>query len=158
MAMTPEEKRKRDRERKARYRAVKREKAQLEALPQIGPDTTSKRGTDRGTSAGTNDDNVALTNEQAARAVIADLEIPATAAWRAALVMQLARDLDVPGAIPQRAGLAQRYAENLEALIAAAKPREKDELDDMRRAFYTGRTSGIDDDPEARGRKTRKKA
>ena len=52
--------------------------------------------------------------------------------------------------------LAGRYTENIDALIAPAKPRERDEL---RRAFYGGGTDDIDDDPEAPKQRTvRKKA
>lgn len=152
MAMTPEEKRAKNRERQARYRARQREQLKLEALPRIGPGARDGRVT--GDAPGMR--TVATSsNEAAASAVIESLEVPATAVWRTALVLQLARDLDVPGAIPQRAGLAQRYAENLEALIAAAKPVERDALDEMRRSFYRGEVAGIDDDPEAKGRRKR---
>lgn len=151
MAMTPEEKRAKNRERQARYRARQREQLKLEALPRIGPGARDGRVT------GDAPERTVATssNEVAALAVIESLEVPATAVWRTALVLQLARDLDVPGAIPQRAGLAQRYAENLEALIAAAKPVERDALDEMRRSFYRGEVAGIDDDPEAKGRRKR---
>ncbi|MFL2002026.1 hypothetical protein [Microbacterium sp. A1-JK] len=89
--------------------------------------------------------------------MIDTIEVPPTQKWRAALVLQLARDIDSPFAIPQRASLAARYAENIEALMAAAKPRERDPLFEMRRAFYQGDVRGIDDDPEAK-RPVRRKA
>lgn len=160
MAMTPEEKRQRERERKRRQRAAARERPKLAALPQIGPGAEGDGGTQGGTRGGTGapTDDFDISNADAARAVLRGLTIPESAKWRAALVLQLARDLDAPMAIPQRAGLAARYTENLDALIAAARPRERDELDELRRAFYSGGTSGIDDDPEAPKRATRKKA
>lgn len=157
MPMTPEEKRKRDRERKARQRAANREKPKLEALPQIGPGPDAGRGTERGTQGGTSADAIP-SNFDAAREVVAELEVPARERWRVALVLRLAADLDAPLAIPQRSGLAAKYEASLEALIAAAKPRERDELDELRRRFYTGRTDAVDDDPEARKRPARKKA
>lgn len=153
MPMTPEERRKRDRERKARQRAANREKPKLEALPQIGPEPGAGRGTERGTSA-----DAIPSNLEAAREVVAELEVPARDRWRVALVLRLAADLDAPLAIPQRSGLAAKYEASLEALIAAAKPRERDELDELRRRFYTGRTDDVDNDPEARKRPARKKA
>ena len=161
MAMSPEEKRERDRARKARQRAAKRDAAVLEALPQIGPGSRAKRGTSGGTQGGTpdRDDLDDLSNLGAAKDVIRGLDVPASARWRLALILQLAQDLDAPLAIPQRAGLAARYEANLEALIADCKPRERDELDELRRSFYQGRTSGLDDDPEAPQRRAvRKKA
>ncbi|WP_269320227.1 MULTISPECIES: hypothetical protein [unclassified Microbacterium] len=42
-------------------------------------------------------------------------------------------------------------------MLAATKPKERDELDEMRRKFYQGETGCIDDDPEARGRPSRRK-
>ena len=161
MAMSPEEKRQRERERKARQRAEKREAAALEALPQIGPRSRAQRGTSGGTESGTagHEDLDRLSNSAAAAEVIADLDVPKSARWRVALILQLASDLDAPMAIPQRAGLAARYEANLEALIAACKPRERDELDELRRSFYRGGVDGIDDDPEASQRRAvRKKA
>jgi len=157
MPMSEDEKRAKNRERQARFRAAKREAATLEALPQIGPGTRSKRGaSDEAQDRGGIDD---LSNLSAARDAIDSLTVPPSAKWRVALVLRLARDLDSPSAIPQRAGLAARYAENLEALVAAAKPRERDELDDLRRKFYRGGVGAIDDDPEApRRRPARKKA
>lgn len=157
MPLSDEERRKRERERKARQRAQKREAPKLEALPQIGPGS----GTQGGTSDGTGDrpEHPDLSNAAAAREVIAALDVPASARWRVALVLRLAVDLDEPGAIPQRAGLAARYSEQLEALVAAAKPRERDALDDLRFKFYTGSVDDIDDDPEAtQPRQTRRKA
>ncbi len=160
MAMSPEEKRQRERERKARQRAEKREAAALEALPQIGPRSRAQRGTKGGTFGGTesgtagHEDLDRLSNSAAAAEVIADLDVPKWARWRVALILQLASDLDAPMAIPQRAGLAARYEANLEALIAACKPRERDELDELRRSFYRGGVDGIDDDPEAPQRRT----
>lgn len=157
MAMTPEERRKRDRERKARQRAAAQAKPKLEALPKIGPGSAADGGTHGGTTGGTSEFEVS--NLDAAREVLAELTVPASLRWRAALILQLARDLDSPLAIPQRSGLAARYTENIDALIAAAKPRERDELDELRRAFYGGGTDGIDDDPEAPKQRTvRKKA
>lgn len=157
MAMSPEEKRKRERERKARQRAAKRDAAVLEALPQIGPRSRSQRGTEGGTSE--RDELDELSNLAAAKDVVRGLTVPASAKWRVALILQLAADLDAPLAIPQRAGLAARYAENLDALIAACKPRERDELDELRRKFYSGGVGAIDNDPEAPQRRTvRKKA
>lgn len=157
MAMTPEEKRKRERERKARQRAAKREAAVLEALPQIGPRTRAQHGTDGGTPA--RDELDDLSNLSAAKEVIRGLTVPTASRWRIALILSLAADLDAPLAIPQRAGLAARYAENLDALVAACKPRERDELDELRRKFYSGGVGAIDDDPEAPQRRTvRKKA
>ncbi len=153
MPMTPEEKRRRERERKARYRAQQRAKPRLEALPQIG----RASGVPSGTEGGTQPDEI--TNLSAAREVIESIEVPKVQRFRVALILQLARDLDTPQAIPQRASLAARYTENIDALIAAAKPRERDELDELRRAFYSGGVSGIDDDPEASQRRAvRKKA
>ena len=151
MPMSEDEKRAKNRERQARFRAAKREAASLSALPQIGLGSRQRGGTSADDSA---DD---LSNVAAAREMIGDLTIPASAKWRVALVLRLAADLDSPLAIPQRAGLAARYAENLEALVAAAKPRERDELDELRRAFYRGGVGAIDDDPEGK-RTTRKNA
>lgn len=161
MPLSDEERRKRERERKARQRAQKREAPKLEALPQIGPGSGTQGGTQGGTSGGAGDrpEHPDLSNAAAAREVIAALDVPASARWRVALVLRLAVDLDEPGAIPQRAGLAARYSEQLEALVAAAKPRERDALDDLRFKFYTGSVDDIDDDPEAtQPRQARRKA
>jgi hypothetical protein len=151
MAMTPEEKRKWERERKARQRAAQRERAQLEALPRIGAG-----GRDGGGTAGAAPGVVS--NESAALAFVESLAVPASAKPRVALLLTLARDLD-SGAVAQRSAIAQRYEETMERLIAAARPVERDELDELRRSFYSGRVDGIDDDPEAATRRTvRKKA
>lgn len=164
MPMTPEEKRKRDRERKRRQRMNAKGAATLEALPQIGPASTRRRGTDGGTQGGTADASAPRppdgpTNLSAAQDLVGELEITSAAArYRVALILQLARDLDEPSAIPQRSSLAAKYTENVDALLAIAKPKERDELDEMRRLFYQGETGGIDDDPEARSRPARKKA
>lgn len=164
MPMTPEEKRKRDRERKRRQRSNAKGSATLEALPQIGPDSSRRRGTQGGTPGGTGDASAppppaGPTNLSAAEELVAELNISTAAArYRVALILQLARDLDEPSAIPQRSSLAAKYTENVDALLAIAKPKERDELDEMRRMFYQGETGGIDDDPEARGRTSRKKA
>lgn len=153
MALTPEERRARERERKARYRAEKREREQLSALPRIGPG-----GRDSGGTGGGTDRPPEMSNEAAAKEFLEGLKVPASSKPRAALLMTLARDLD-SGAIAQRSALAQRYDETMDRLIAAAKPRERDELDEMRRAFYRGGVDAIDDDPEApKRRPVRKKA
>jgi hypothetical protein len=161
MPLSDEERRKRERERKARQRAQKRAAPKLEALPQIGPGSGTSGGTQGGTPEGTGaeSEHPDLTIVSAAREVIASLEVPASARWRIPLVLRLALDLDSPGAVPQRASLADRYAVQLEALVAAAKPRERDALDDLRFKFYTGSVDDIDDDPEAtQPRQTRRKA
>lgn len=161
MAMTPEERRKRERERKARYRAEQRDRAQLDALPRIGPGGRNAGGTSAGTGAGTSGGTkppLEISNEAAAVEFLAGLKVPISAKPRAALLLTLARDLD-SGAIAQRSAIAQRYDETMEKLVAAARPVEMDELDEMRRAFYSGGVDGIDDDPEAPQRRTvRKKA
>ncbi|AQY02048.1 hypothetical protein [Microbacterium foliorum] len=168
MPMTPEEKRKRERERKRRQRMNAKGSATLEALPQIGPASGRRRGTEGGTQGGTSGGTgdasappppTGPTNLSAAEELVAELNIATAAArYRVALILQLARDLDEPSAIPQRSSLAAKYTENVDALLAIAKPKERDELDEMRRMFYQGETGGIDDDPEARGRPARKKA
>lgn len=168
MPMTPEEKRKRERERKRRQRMNAKGSATLEALPQIGPASSRRRGTEGGTQGGTSGGTgdasappppTGPTNLSAAEELVAELNIATAAArYRVALILQLARDLDEPSAIPQRSSLAAKYTENVDALLAIAKPKERDELDEMRRMFYQGETGGIDDDPEARGRPARKKA
>ncbi|WP_424448855.1 hypothetical protein [Microbacterium arborescens] len=157
MAMTPEERRQKERERKARQRAEKRKAAELEALPRIGPGGRDTPGTENGTDGGT-DEHPLISNELAARAFVEALQVPPSAMPRVALLYTLARDLD-SGAVAQRSAIAQRYDETMEKLIAAAKPRERDELDEMRLKFYTGGVDGIDDDPEAPQRRSvRKKA
>jgi len=168
MPMTPEEKRKRERERKRRQRMNAKGSTTLEALPQIGPASSRRRGTEGGTQGGTSGGTgdasappppTGPTNLSAAEELVAELNIATAAArYRVALILQLARDLDEPSAIPQRSSLAAKYTENVDALLAIAKPKERDELDEMRRMFYQGETGGIDDDPEARGRPARKKA
>jgi hypothetical protein len=158
MAMTPEDRRRRDRERKRRQRAENQAKPKLEALPQIGPASRGDGGTQGGTSSDVAD---VPTNLSAALDLIAELDVKTAAGrYRVALILQLARDLDEPSAIPQRASLSARYTENVDALLAIAKPRERDDLDELRRAFYTGSVDGIDDDPEAptQRRTVRKKA
>lgn len=153
MAMTPEERRAKERERKARQRAEKRKAAELEALPRIGPGGRDTAGTENGT-----DEHPLISNELAARAFVEALQVPPSAMPRVALLYTLARDLD-SGAVAQRSAIAQRYDETMEKLIAAAKPRERDELDEMRLKFYTGGVDDIDDDPEAAQRRpVRKKA
>jgi hypothetical protein len=153
MVMSPEERRKRERERKARYRAEQREKSQLEALPRIGPG-----GRDGGGTAGGTSGSAGMSNEAAASEFLKGLTVPASAKPRAALLLTLARDLD-SGAVAQRSAIAQRYDETMEKLLAAAKPVERDELDELRRDFYRGGVGGIDDDPEASQRRpARKKA
>jgi len=161
MPMSDEERRRKERERKARQRAANRAKPKLEALPAIGPTADSDGGTQGGTPGGTGDgtpDDLTASNYAAAKALVGSLDVPSTAQWRVPLVLRLARDLDAPSAIPQRSGLAAKYEASLEALIAAAKPREADPLDEMRRRFYSGRTDAVDDDPEARKRSARRKA
>lgn len=156
MAMTPDEKRRRERERKAKQRQAAKEKAQLEALPRIGPAGRDANGTSGGTDAGTPPPR--LSNEAAALAFVAALAVPPSAQPHVALLVTLARDLD-SDAIAQRSAIAQRYEETMDRLIAAAKPIERDELDELRRSFYTGSVDDIDDDPEAPQRRpVRKKA
>ncbi|TDL43842.1 hypothetical protein [Microbacterium oleivorans] len=160
MAMSDEERRAKERERKARQRAEKKRQAELSALPRIGPTGRDKPGTQDGTPDGTDGGTSAplLSNEAAAVAFVQALDVPASAQPRVALLYTLARDLD-SGAVAQRSAIAQRYDEVMDKLIAAAKPREHDELDDMRRRFYTGSVDDIDDDPEAPQRRpVRKKA
>lgn len=155
MALTPEEKRQRDRERQARYRAEKRAKPKLEALPQIGPASgdadVTPSVTDGATGVTPGSNFVALSE------LLAELTIPTTQKPRVALLLTLAQDLDAPGALPQRASISTKYDEQIDKLLAATKPKERDELDEMRRKFYQGETGGIDDDPEARGRPARRK-
>ena len=152
MALSVEEKRARERERKARYRARQRDAAQLESLPRIGPGGRDGGGTGGGT------EGQRLSNVAAARVFLDGLTIPASSQPRAALLLTLAADLD-SGAVAQRSSIAQRYDETIEKLVAAAKPVERDELDELRREFYTGGVGGIDDDPEASQRRGgRKKA
>lgn len=155
MAMTPEERRARERERKARQRASAKERAELEALPRIGPAGRDTSGTSGGTDGGTA--SARVSNEAAAIAFIESLTVPPSAAPRVALLLTLARDLDST-AIAQRSAIAQRYDETMDKLITAAKPKERDELDELRRAFYSGGVGAIDDDPEAPQRPVRKKA
>lgn len=155
MALTPEEKRKRDRERQARYRAAKQEKPTLTALPQIGPSA----GAD-GVTPGVTGDGPPVTstvNVDALNELLAELTIPTTQKPRVALLKTLARDLDTASALPQRASISAKYDEQVDKLIAATKPKERNELDEMRRKFYLGETGGIDDDPEARSRPARRK-
>lgn len=149
MAMTPDEKRRMERERKARYRARQRDAARAELLPRIGPG---------GRDAGGTVDGVRGSNVAAARAFLEGLTVPASSEPRAALLLTLAADLD-SDAVPQRSAIAQRYDETLEKLVAAAKPVERDELDELRRQFYTGGVGGVDGDPESgRRRAVRGKA
>jgi hypothetical protein len=160
MAMTPEERRAKERERKARNRAAAKERAALEALPRIGPagrdNSGTSSGTDDGTSGGTS--NVTQSNEAAALEFVQSLAVPLSAKPRVALLITLARDLD-SAAIAQRSAIAQRYDETMDKLVAAAKPVQVSELDRQRRAFYTGSVDAIDDDPEAPQRRpVRKKA
>ncbi|QLD10903.1 hypothetical protein [Microbacterium oleivorans] len=160
MAMTPEDKRKRDRERKARQRQAAKEKSQLEAIPRIGPAGRDAGGTSGGTPGGTDSGTASprLSNEAAALAFVESLAVPPSSQPRVALLLTLARDLDST-AIAQRSAIAQRYEETIDKLIAAAKPIERDELDELRRSFYTGDVDDIDDDPEAPQRRAvRKKA
>lgn len=146
MPLSVEEKRKRERERKARQRAAQRGKRALEALPQIGPGARGEGGTSDGTAVRP------VSNALAAQEFLDSLTVPPTSKPRAALLLTLARDLD-SDAIAQRSAIAQRYQETMDLLIAAAKPRERDELDELRRSFYTGSVDDIDDDPEASHRK-----
>jgi hypothetical protein len=155
VALTPEEKRQRDRERQARYRAERRAKPKLAALPQIGPasgadDVTP--GVTAGVTGVTPGTNVAALTEMLAELTITTAQKP-----RVALLLTLAHDLDAPGALPQRASISTKYDEQIDKLLAATKPKERDELDEMRMRFYQGETGGIDDDPEARGRPSRRK-
>lgn len=149
MPMSDEERRAKNRERQARFRAAQREKSKLEALPRIGPG---------GRDGGGAPHEPSMANEIAAKEFLDMLAVPASEKPRAALLLTLARDLD-SGAVAQRSAIAQRYDEVMEKLVAAARPRERDELDELRRSFYTGSVDGIDDDPEATGRRAvRKKA
>lgn len=140
MPLTPDERRRRERERKARYRKAQAAKTDIEALPRIGPGGRDDDGTDGPPP---------LSNYAAAKDFLDALTVPAHAKPRAALLLTLARDLD-SDAIAQRSALAQRYDEVMEKLVAAAKPKERDELDELRRSFYSGGVSDIIDDPEAR--------
>ena len=154
MAMTPEERRAKNRERQARFRAAQREKEKLEALPRIGPS-----GRDGGvTDSASVSPWAKISNEQAALDFLDELTVPATVRPLAVKLVKVARDLD-SDAIAQRSALSQRHDELIDAIVAACKPRERDELDDMRRKFYSGSVDAIDDDPEASGRRAvRKKA
>lgn len=156
MPMSPEERRRRERERKARYRAEQREKSTLQALPRIGAGGRDGGGTGDGDGSGT--PRPEWSNEKAALDLIEMLKVPDSQKPRVALLLTFARDLDSPGAIAQRSSIAARYDETLDKLIAAAKPRERNELDEMRRKFYSGGVDAIADDPEAKPRATRKKA
>ena len=142
MVMSVDEKRRKERERKARQRAANREKEPVEALPRIGPSGRSEGGTSGGTVS-------VPSNEAAALAFVESLSVPDSAKPRVALFLTLARDLD-SDAIAQRSALAQRYEEAMDRLVAACKPRERDELDELRRSFYSGGVDGLDDDPEVR--------
>lgn len=157
MAMTPEERRRKNRERQARFRAAQKEKQKLEALPRIGPTGRDESVTDekpKSTSKWAR-----ISNEEAALEFLESLTVPPTARPLAVKLLTISRDLDSAFATPQRSALSQRHDEVLEALIAAAKPKERDELDELRRAFYEGGVDGIDDDPEASQRRpVRKKA
>ncbi|KQT75392.1 hypothetical protein ASG45_02515 [Microbacterium sp. Leaf436] len=94
----------------------------------------------------------------AALAFVESLAVPPSAQPHIALLVTLARDLD-SDAIAQRSAIAQRYEETMDRLVAASKPIERDELDELRRSFYTGGVDDIDDDPEAPQRRpARKKA
>lgn len=113
MAMTPDEKRRRERERKAKQRQAAKEKAQLEALPRIGPAGRDAGWTSGGTEAGT--PSPRLSNEAAALAFVESLAVPPSAQPHIALLVTLARDLDSDA-------IAQRYEETMDRLIAASKP------------------------------------
>lgn len=148
MAMSPEERRRKNRERQARFRAAQREKDASGDLPRIGPG---------GRDAGVTDGALQVpSNLAAAHEFIGMLEVPPSAMPHAALLLTLARDLD-SDAVAQRSSLTQRYQETMSVLIAAAKPRERDELDELRRDFYLGGVGGIDDDPEASERRANRK-
>lgn len=157
MAMTPEERRRRERERKRAQRAKAREKPHLEALPQIGAKSSPKGGTGRGTDGGTDDgtrDTAPGTSVYlSTKAAVDAMDVPASAMPFVAVLLQLAVDLDSPGALPQRASLTQRYSELLDRIVAAAKPKEHDELDEMRRRFYTGGANANADRSASRSRK-----
>lgn len=149
MAMTPEEKRAKNRERQARFRAAQREKVKPATLPRIGPtgrddDATTDRLRSKWYSKSI---------EAATADLLELLTIPPAVENLAFRLMKYARDLD-SDAISQRATIDRRYEELVEKLVAACKPRERDELDELRRSFYQGRTSGVDDDPEAPQRRT----
>lgn len=157
MALSDDERRKRERERKRRYRAQQKAKPNLVALPQLPPDPPSQGGTEDGTAGGTDGraEYAGLTNLAAALDALAELEIPTMAKPLAALVVRLARDLDAALNVPQRASLTSRYLEAFDKLNAVARTKEPDELDAMRRAFYTGGRFDADDAedeaPQGRG-------
>lgn len=156
MALTPEEKRRRDRERQARYRAAKRDRGKLVALPSIGPAGGASGVTPHAT--GGDDPAPSTRNADALRELLAELTVPTSQKPRVALLETLAIDLDERGALPQRASISARYEEQIEKLLAATKPRERDELDELRQRFYQGEIGGIDDDPEERKRPAKRKA
>lgn len=76
------------------------------------------------------------------------LTVPAGHAHLVGAALALAEVLDDPSRAPQFASVAARLAETMAALVAIAKPKERDELDEMRRAFYTGNVLDIADSME----------
>ncbi len=140
MAISDEERRKRDRERKARQRAAKRGAAPSPAIPRIGLAKAAEGGTESGTQGGTADVPPlasSSTYDEALEALDL-LDIPPLTKPLVPPLLRLAQDLDHPLNVPQRASLMTRYLELFDRIVAASKPVERDELDEMRRAFYRG--------------------
>ncbi|WP_230670736.1 hypothetical protein [Rathayibacter sp. Leaf248] len=146
MPMTPEQRRVRDRERKAKQRAANKGTGQLATVTEIDAPKRPNGGTQSGTRGGTSVPHsppagpVPATLTEAAQQLIARLDVPESALDFASALLLLARDLDEPANVPQRAGLMKLYVDMRSQLRDASRAREVDPLDEMRRDFYSGGT------------------
>lgn len=157
MAISDEERRRRDRDRKRRNRAAKPPAEETAEVPRIGlaaADISRTPTADTADAADTSaDDDSAGTNAAAARAFIAEMDVPARAKPLVPVLYQLAKDLDGPFNVPQRASITAKYLEVMDRILDAAKPVEVDELDEQRRAYYRGEvpSDGTEDEEQEAG-------
>ncbi|PPG25979.1 hypothetical protein C5E10_18085 [Pseudoclavibacter sp. RFBG4] len=160
--MTPEEKRERDRRRKAAQRANKRNAAGPDATVTFissAPDAPSKGGTQGGTSAvppskmppppqGIPDTTLAAVDAQ-----LAELAIPASALLLATQARMFAAALDDVTRVPQWGSLSDSLRRVMEALEKATQAGSTDPLTAQRRAFYSGKVYASGDEDEGKAKR-----
>lgn len=165
MPISDEERRRRDRERKRQKRAGERGTETGDKIPRIGLGVADTPRTNEAPEDAPETPDESTSNAAAARALIADLEVPARVKPLVPVLYRLATDLDGMFNVPQRASITTKYLEVLDRILEAARPVERDELDEMRKAFYLGEVPGgehhdpegpAEDDKPKRSRQRRK--
>lgn len=137
MAMSPEERRTYEREKKRRQRARKAAETKLTAVPPLPPD----EGTDDEVST-----RVPASNVTAVRKTFEAWRIPDEFLYLATQAVTLARGLDDLSRVPQHAALSSRLTETMATLRKASMPKAQNWLGALRDEFSRG-----DADKEAAG-------